>query len=227
MSFDTLAPHYRWMEWLLAGRKLQRCRIAHLDGLGGRSQILLLGEGNGRFLQACVARFPQADLTVVDASLKMLEQARWRGLRKGLDLSRVQFVHADLLEWQPPRAYDLLVSNFFLDCFQPAQLKSLIGKLAAVATPEAEWLVADFALPARGLGRVRARGVHKLMYLFFRCATGLSAFELTAPDEILQAHGFELAERRLSEWGLLHADRWRRFGAGSTRGLEADQSRAA
>src|SRR5439155_22241467 len=31
MSFDTLAPHYRWMEFILAGKKLQRCRTAFLD----------------------------------------------------------------------------------------------------------------------------------------------------------------------------------------------------
>src|ERR1041385_77794 len=52
MSFDALAPHYLWMEWLLAGRKLQRCRTAFLDEARAARDILLLGEGNGRFLQA-------------------------------------------------------------------------------------------------------------------------------------------------------------------------------
>ena len=30
-SFDLLAPHYRWMEFVLAGRKLQECRTVFLQ----------------------------------------------------------------------------------------------------------------------------------------------------------------------------------------------------
>ena len=51
MSFDHLAPHYRWMEWLLAGSKPQRCRTTFLDTLPTARHALLLGEGNGRFLR--------------------------------------------------------------------------------------------------------------------------------------------------------------------------------
>jgi len=32
-NFDFLAAHYRWMEWVLAGRKLQRCREAFLGSI--------------------------------------------------------------------------------------------------------------------------------------------------------------------------------------------------
>ncbi|HXC98086.1 MAG TPA: hypothetical protein VN048_02010, partial [Verrucomicrobiae bacterium] len=32
-DFDLLAPHYRWMEWLLAGPKLHRCRTAFLPAI--------------------------------------------------------------------------------------------------------------------------------------------------------------------------------------------------
>ena len=46
MSFDLLAPHYRWMEFILAGEKLQRCRTAFLDELPAARNILLVGEEN-------------------------------------------------------------------------------------------------------------------------------------------------------------------------------------
>jgi hypothetical protein len=51
-NFDCLAAHYRWMEWLLAGRKLQRCREAFLGSIPPPTRALLVGEGNGRFLTA-------------------------------------------------------------------------------------------------------------------------------------------------------------------------------
>src|SRR5690349_9347963 len=72
MSFDVLAPHYRWMEFVLAGEKLQRCRTAFLDSTGGAKNILILGEGNGRFLLECRRKFPDGQITCVDASARML-----------------------------------------------------------------------------------------------------------------------------------------------------------
>src|ERR1044071_8046631 len=87
MSFDALAPHYRWMEFMLAGEKLQRCRTAFLNEIRGAWNILLLGEGPGRCLLECVRRFANARITCVDASGPMLTQARRRleGQRPGTD----------------------------------------------------------------------------------------------------------------------------------------------
>jgi len=39
MSFDVLAPHYRWMELVCAGDLLQRCRMAHLARVPTARQI--------------------------------------------------------------------------------------------------------------------------------------------------------------------------------------------
>ena len=35
MSFDRLAPHYSWMERVLAGRELHKCRTAFLETTRG------------------------------------------------------------------------------------------------------------------------------------------------------------------------------------------------
>jgi hypothetical protein len=49
-----------------------------------------------------------------------------------------------------------------------------------------------------------------VMYAFFRPVTGIRARRVTEPDALLRAHGFTLAKRRDSEWGLLRADLWTR-----------------
>lgn len=211
MSFDALAPHYRWMEVVLAGNKLQRCRTAFLDPVIRADEILILGEGNGRFLAECRRRIPSAQITVVDASARMLTEARRRLSRAGLDDGNLEFVHADALKWTPAESrFDLIVTHFFLDCFSPAQLERVVGALSRAARREATWLLADFQVPARGIRRYRARMIHALMYVFFRTVTGLSARAVTPPDETFHRHGFRLEERRTSEWGLLHSDLWRR-----------------
>jgi SAM-dependent methyltransferase len=212
MSFDTLAPHYGWMEWLLAGRKLQQCRTAFLPEVQQAQRVLLLGEGNGRFLGAFARANSSANITVVDASAAMLRAAKQRAAAIIPESERrIQCIHADALNWSPPGgAYDLIVSNFFLDCFRADQLAGLVPRLAAAASADAQWIVCDFCLPARGLARWRAQGIVALMYCFFRTVTRLPARSLTPVDPLLQRAGFELRGRILSEWGLLHADRWQR-----------------
>jgi ubiquinone/menaquinone biosynthesis C-methylase UbiE len=211
MTFDRLAPHYDWLEAVIAGRRLEQVRAAWLDDLEGRQRILSVGEGHGRFAAACARRNPAAELTCVEASRRMLWRAHTRAARSG---GRVRWHLADVRTWQPTGTYDAIVTCFFLDCFPPQALAEIIGRLAAWATPDALWLVTDFAVPSRGPARLRARAVHALMYAFFRRVVGLPARRLTPPDALLQTQGFTLVGRRTSEWGLLHADLWRRTGAG-------------
>jgi ubiquinone/menaquinone biosynthesis C-methylase UbiE len=210
MSFDTLAPHYRWLEFVLAGEKLQRCRTAFLDRITARN-ILIAGEGNGRFLAECRSRLPTARITVVDFSARMLEIARQRLLRSGAETDGIEFVHANLLTWRPEeRAYDLIVTQFFFDCFPAGQLRQVVASLASAATPGAAWLLADFQMPDAGLRRYRAQLVHALMYTFFRVMTQLPARKLVEPDGFLAAHDFAVQERRTDDWDLLRTDLWKR-----------------
>jgi SAM-dependent methyltransferase len=214
MSFDTLAPHYRNMETLLAGNILQRCRTAHLAEAAGCRRALLLGEGPGRFLVELLRANPRVEVVCVEQSPRMIREARQEVKRSGLDDMRVNFEQKDALAWHSPHAvFDLVVTNFFLDCFRRDELEGLVENVAASATDEARWLLADFRLPERGWRRWRARVVLALMYGFFRCATGLSASRLTPPDGLLEAAGFRRAGRRHMNFGLVHADLWLRTKA--------------
>jgi ubiquinone/menaquinone biosynthesis C-methylase UbiE len=211
MSFDALAPHYRWMEFVLAGNKLQRCRTAFLDHVAGAQNVLILGEGNGRFLCECRRKLPEAQITCVDSSARMLALARKRTGRQNPGCEKIEFVFADALDWTPPDSrFDLIVTHFFLDCFPREQLEPLIAKFARTATPRASLLLGDFQLASTGLRRLRSRLILWAMYRFFRVVTRLAATELTSPDIFLERHSFRLREQRLSEWELLRSDWWER-----------------
>lgn len=211
MSFDLLAPIYGWMERVSAGDKMQRCRTAFLDELPACHDILILGEGHGRFLRACILRFPEARITCVDASAGMIEAAS-RFLKSGsVSTENVRFIQADILEWSPPPdSFDLIVTHFFLDCFTAAQIAELVPRIALGARPEAAWLLADFELAPAGWRRLRTRAILALMYLFFRVITKLPARELTPPDAFLQSAGFRRYRRIEAEWGLLKSEWWKR-----------------
>jgi ubiquinone/menaquinone biosynthesis C-methylase UbiE len=211
MSFDRLAPHYRWMEFVLAGEKLQRCRTAFLERVSAPEHILIWGEGNGRFLVECCRKWRNARIVCADASERMLALANERLEQRGLDASGIEFLRADVLEWSPmKKTFDLVVTHFFLDCFREDQLQQIIDKVAFAACPTASWLLADFHTPLAGLKMWRAALILKMMYLFFRVVTRLPARKLTSPDPYLTNNDFFLRERHVTEWGLLHSDLWQR-----------------
>ena len=212
MSFDLLAPHYRWMESIAAGTKLQCCRTACLESVPRAEKVLIYGDGNGRFLAELLKHFPAAQVTSVDFSARMIALARKRLRREGLPLAQVEFVHANVLDWIPPeRTYDLVVTHFFLDCFRPDQLAVLMPRIANAAQARAHWLVADFKVAdGNCLKRWRSQVILALMYVFFRAVTRLSARRITPPDSFLASAGFALQHRVESDWGLLHSDCWMR-----------------
>ena len=205
MSFDRLAPHYRWLERVTAGGVLQRARIAHLASLDTAENILLVGEGPGRFLTALRARRPDVPITVLDASARMLDMAC------DTAVGPTTFQQLDLTEESlPPGSWDAVVSHCFLDCFASAKLERVSANLAQATTPKADWLITDFAMPAAGWQRARARFAHALMYRTFRIAANLEARRWTDPSYLLSAQGFELHRRTPFNHGLIRADHWRR-----------------
>jgi len=205
MSFDQLAPHYRWLERVTAGGVVQRARLAHLASLDEAQNILLVGEGPGRFLAAFRARRPTVPITVVDASARMLAAARQ------VDSGPTTFRQSDLTtEVLPSASWDAVVSHCFLDCFAPATLERVIANLAQATTPRAHWLITDFALPPSGWRRTRARFAHALMYQAFRLSAKLEARRWTDPSPYLLAQGFKLGARQPFNHGLIRADRWQR-----------------
>jgi len=199
------------MEKVSAGGKLQRCRLEYLARIPYPARVLLAGEGHGRFLPALRKQFPDAEITVIDFSAGMLAQARASLERQGVAATDIEFLHQDMLTWEPPAArYDLIVTHFFLDCFTGSQVEHVVAKLGTAATAEAQWLLADFRTEEPGLKGLRARWIVRLLYGFFRIATGLRAKSLVSPDLALRKSGFTLHHQRISEWGLLKSQWWTR-----------------
>jgi ubiquinone/menaquinone biosynthesis C-methylase UbiE len=213
VSFDAVAPWYRTLETIAFGGVLQRCRIACLDKLQNPGRVLIVGEGNGRFLSELLRTHPDVEVECVDASERMLFLAR-RRIERELPgrADRVRFLHHDITSWlAPERHYDLIVTHFVLDCFPEIEMAGIVRKLARAGTDDASWLLADFCVPEKGVARLGARLRLTVMYRFFRIATGIQASELIDPTPFIQAAGFVLARQHLFQSGMLKSELWRRI----------------
>jgi len=204
-NFDGLATFYRALEYIVFGRDLERARFCLLDRLAGCRSILILGEGDGRCLERLVRIAPQARIHCLDASGAMLAKARAR--IAGTEAApRVTFQQADARDVTlPDSVYDAVVTLFFLDCFTHPQLNLLVPRIAHSLRPQAHWLFADFALPPRGLPRLRARVWLAVLYWFFRWRTGLAARALPPSEPQIESAGFRVAAERSRQQGLLRS----------------------
>jgi len=215
MNCDSLATTYRWWEYISFGNQLQECRTACLDYAEDHQRALILGEGDGRFLQQLIARNPEIQVDCVDSSPAMIALAQARILRTQPD-HRVTFHQADAHSVAlPPQTYDLVVTHFFLDCFDAAALQRLTKKIANSLKPNAIWLLADFQIPPTGLARIRARLWLVFLYTFFALTTQLNTRQLHDPTQELGKNGLVCLKSVKTGWKLLKSEAWRLNSADS------------
>jgi ubiquinone/menaquinone biosynthesis C-methylase UbiE len=209
--FGRLARAYRWMEYFSFGLHLQQCRMLRIAEMTGRRRALVYGDGDGRFLAELVRSAREMQIAAVDASGEMLRQATKRLPSE----ARARLVQADALACEvsafPEAPFDLVISHFFLDCFDEEELATLLARVNAAAGEGAVWVVSDFAIPqlpvARQLGRLLVGG----LYLAFGLLTGLRTRRLSDYGRVMRESGWRLEDRRTLMMGLLASEGWRRL----------------
>ena len=203
-NFDRVALLYRWAEYAALGRVLERTRTHHLPALAGRRQAYLLGDGDGRFTAALLARYPQIQAHAVDLSPRMIALLRARTASPNL-----RTTVADALEMSPTPAPDLIVTHFFLDCLTQPQVETLIPHLIRHSQPDTLWLVSEFHAPPGPLHHA-ARLYIRALYLAFRILTGLRVTRVPDYATPLTRAGFQLLAGKTYLFGLLQTTLWQR-----------------
>lgn len=215
-GFGRLAHLYAWLERAVYWDLLSRARRNCLAELAEAKHILILGEGDGRFLVSLLARQPRCRVTCLDSSAGMLRRAERRLLAQ-LPAAhwRVTWRHEDALGAPLPAShYDAVITLFFLDVFPECSLETLIPDLSRSLKPGGFWLVADFAAPETlrpGWLRLYSHVLVGLMYAFFHVQAEFPARTLVPPQPFLRACGLESVATRRESAGLVYAQTWRKL----------------
>ena len=209
-EFGRLARSYRWIEYLSFGFYLKQCRELRINEMLRCNRALVYGDGDGRFLAKLTRRAPRMQITAVDASSQMLRQA---GFRLPAD-AQVHLFHADALAFLSDEVaehpFDLVISHFFLDCFDEDQLTSLMNRVAAATSAGTIWVVSDFAIPKHPAVRVFGIAIIRSLYFAFGLLTGLKTRRLPDHARVMRDAGWVLDDERRLLFGLLISQRWRR-----------------
>jgi ubiquinone/menaquinone biosynthesis C-methylase UbiE len=199
VNCDPIARWYRWLEYLGFGRALELRREAFLPDVAHAQRVLVLGEGDGRFLFKLVEQNPHASIDYVDLSAKMLDLARSRAG------DQVNYIHGDALLIPLARAeYDLIVTHFLLDCFDERDAEAFVERIAATGSRHARWIISEFRAES-WWSRQWIAG----LYLFFRITTGLKTRRLIDHHPLLRSRGFVLERAETASAGLLISELWR------------------
>ncbi|MFE9884939.1 class I SAM-dependent methyltransferase [Streptomyces scopuliridis] len=111
-----------------AEREDLRELLAAAEGLPIVGDVLELACGTGQWTPVLAAR--ARSVTAVDAATEVLAFARAR-----TESPSVQFIQADVFEWQPPRRYDTVFFAFWLSHVPPARLPDFWNTVAAALAP--------------------------------------------------------------------------------------------
>jgi SAM-dependent methyltransferase len=118
--------------------------LAVADGLPIVGDVLELACGTGQWTPVLAAR--AHSVTAVDAAAEVLALARARTASRN-----VQFIQADVFEWQPPRRYDTVFFAFWLSHVPPARLPDFWNTVAAALAPGGKAIFIDDG-PAEAAG---------------------------------------------------------------------------
>ncbi len=215
MNADRIAASYRWLEHAAFGLALEQARFDFLSHAVDARRVLILGEGDGRFLVRLLACNRHARVTVVESSARMIQLARQR--LAPAEQTRVDFHHMDAVSSSLPEGpFDLAVSHFFLDVFESRDAEAVVFKVSGLLSPGARWLLSEFQEPSTGLRRLHARLWLWAMYSFFSMTTGLRASRLPPYRDALRRCGFDEIDHRERRFRLIRSQVWRKQALEST-----------
>lgn len=152
LRFGALTPAYDTVvRWTTRERAVKRA-LLNATGLDRAGRLMDVGCGTGTFVIAVKRRYPHLDVVGVDPDPKVLERARVKARRAGVD---VTFLPGSATELPAPDdTFDRVTSSLVFHHLTSDQKRRAAGEIARVLTDDGEFHMADWVRPANVLMRV-------------------------------------------------------------------------
>lgn len=180
-NFDRIAPVYDKLVGAMFGSAVRRAQILFLSEIGPHSKVLMLGGGTGWLLAELLSLKPGCKVTYIDASEKMIDTSK-----KRFGNSRnVIFIHGTEKQIPVGSSYDAVITHFYLDLFTKRSCREVCNLIRSHCNTDTVWIACDFVVKTWW-----HRLLLRVMYTFFRWATGLRTDSLPDWRECIYNTGF-------------------------------------
>lgn len=193
-----IAPFYDALARMVFGESLDRAQQVFLTEIKAGSKVLIIGGGTGKILEW----LPEGlglQIHYIELSQGMLQKARLR-VSKG---NTIQFSCQDVRKTEGN--YDVIIANFFLDCFCAEDLQDVLLHLKGLLIREGKLLVTDF-YPTDAW---QEKLLIKLMHQFFGVVAKLEAKALTNIHDQIKAVNFQTINVRFFRNGTIFSTVYR------------------
>ena len=174
-DFNRIAPFYDVLKKVVFGNQIETASLHFLDEFRRKSNILIVGGGSGELLKNMDSNHQILFLELSDGMIHKAQKVQTK--------ANVKFVVADLLTWKTSMKFDLVLTPFFLDCFNEGQLNMIVPKLKGFLKKDGYWVHTDF-YPKNPLQNLLVSS----MYLFFRLTSQLKTSRLENFSAIFRKH---------------------------------------
>ncbi len=191
-KFDIIAKYYNILEILAFGRNLLNTRLYLLSKNKSQYKILIIGEGTGSFLKYLVNCYPKSSITIIDSSNKMnkiIEKFNQTSKDENITIFK-----QDYLKYISAFKYDLIYTNFFLDCFKSSDVLKIVTKIKLMLNESGEWNDVEFTKSQKSnfLNHSYNKLILNILYKFFRFICKIEASSIEDVDFNYQNLGFVL-----------------------------------
>ena len=196
VNFDSIAPVYDLLASLVFGKTIRNTQRHYLSVIPDHARILIIGGGSGWILTDILLRKKNLrHITYLEASSVMLDLASkklttFKALPTESQLPVITFRHGTEDDIPADDFYDVVITNFFLDLFDEAELQEVMKKLSAVLHPEGIWLFSDFNICNQPVNAWWQRLLVRSMYWFFRITCQLTPASLPDFKRAFHQHGW-------------------------------------
>jgi tRNA (cmo5U34)-methyltransferase len=181
-NFDSVAWCYDFLSLIVFGNKIKNSQIILLNQIKENDRVLIIGGGTGWIINEVLKQKKTTTIDYVEVSISMLEKAK-SITPLSPDVS-INFIHGNEDSIREEALYDIVITCYFFDQFQPERLEYVISKLVAALKSDGKLLVADFNLSPSS--PIKHKALVKIMYLFFYITCRLEVKRLIKFQEILE-----------------------------------------
>jgi ubiquinone/menaquinone biosynthesis C-methylase UbiE len=203
-NYDLVAKFYPALERCVFGFHLENARQAFYEAALQTERVLLVGEGNGRFLKSLLARKTGGSICVLEKSPVMIRLAKERIQHRGK--TDLEFIEADVRSYTTKQPVDCIVTHFFLDQFSPPTQQVIIDRLNDLTTDDGTWINVDFTPPRT----IAGHALMWLQYTFFRIVSRVEARRCFDESTVAAQNGWIVVESTNFLGGFVVARRYKK-----------------